>query len=183
MKIITIVIIALGTCFDLSAQNIYTDKEGKVSFYSRTPLEDIEAHTTQALGIINLDKGSVGVSILIKSFSFKKALMEEHFNENYLESDIYPKAVFNGKIMGYDTLDFKRAGGLETTVVGNIKLHGVTQAIHGTVSFKPDGKSFKCSTKFKLKPADFNIKIPDLVSNNIAKEVEVTAEFLISKKD
>jgi polyisoprenoid-binding protein YceI len=167
---------------ELKAQNIYADKAGKVSFYSKTPLEDIEAHNTQAVGIIGLATGSVGVSILVKGFKFKKALMEEHFNENYLESDKYPKAIFNGKILEFEKLDFFKPEGIEATVVGNITLHGVTQPIHGIVFFKPKGEDLLCSTEFKLKPENFKIKIPALVVNNIAKEIDVEAHFLISKK-
>jgi hypothetical protein len=184
MKSITILLLVTGSMLTLQAQNIYIDKAGKVSFFSKAPLENIEAHNTQALGIIELDKGRVGISILIKGFRFAKALMEEHFNENYLESDKYPKAIFNGKIIDYEKLDFFNPNGVEAVVVGNITIHGITKPLHSNVLFKPNGDTdaLNCSAQFKLKPEDFNIKIPSLVINNIAKEIEVSVNFSIVKK-
>jgi hypothetical protein len=183
MKTILILLFTIGCFLNGNSQNIYMDKAGKVSFFSKASLENIEAHNEQALGIIELDKGRVGISILIKGFRFEKSLMEEHFNENYLESDKYPKAVFNGKIIDYETLNFFDPKGIEATVAGNITLHGVTKPLHSKVLFKPEGNMLKCSVQFKLKPEDFNIKIPNLVINNIAKEIDVTAVFSITKKE
>lgn len=163
-------------------QNIYMDKEGKVSFYSTASLENIEAHNTQALGIIELDKGRVGITVLIKGFKFEKALMEEHFNENYMESDKYPKAVFVGKILDYEKLDFFSPLGVEAVVVGEITIHGVKKSLQSKVFFKPEGDILKCTNEFRLKPEDFKIKIPMLVINNIAKEIVVKASFSIDKR-
>lgn len=108
--------------------------------------------------------------------------MEEHFNENYLESDKYAKAIFNGKIIDYETLNFFDPNGIEATVAGNITIHGVTKPLHSKVLFKPEGDILKCSVKFKVKPGDFNIKIPNLAINNIAEEIDVTSIFSIAKK-
>lgn len=181
MKTFITILLSL-TALVVHGQNIYMDKEGKVSFYSRASLENIEARNTQALGIIELDKGRVGITVLIKGFKFEKALMEEHFNENYLESDKYPKAIFIGKILGYEELDFFNPLGVEAMVEGEITIHGIKKYLHSRVFFKPEGDILKCMTEFELKPEDFNIKIPALVVNNIAKEIVVKASFSIAKK-
>lgn len=183
MKIVMLFFLMTASFLFGNAQNIYMDKAGMVSFFSKAPLENIEAHNTQALGIIELDKGRVAISILIKGFKFEKALMEEHFNENYLESDIYPKAVFSGKIIDYEKLNFFDPKGIEAVVAGNITIHGVSKPLHSKVFFKPEGDRLKCTVQFKVKPEDFNVKIPKLVINNIAKEIDVTAIFSISKKE
>lgn len=185
MKNILIVLCALGFYATATAQNVYIDKAGKASFYSKAPMEDIEAHNGQALGVIDLDNGLVAVSVLVKGFHFEKALMEEHFNENYLESDKYPKATFKGRILEFQTLDFKNPEGINATVEGEITLHGVKKILQAEVSFKPEkGKdAYRSSTTFKLKVADFKIKIPNVVVDNIAKEVDVTLDFYITKRE
>jgi hypothetical protein len=182
-KMKTVLTILLSLTFLIAhGQNIYMDKEGKVSFYSKASLENIEAHNTQALGIIELDRGRVGITVLIKGFKFEKALMEEHFNENYLESDKYPKAVFVGKIVGYEELDFFNPLGVEAVVEGEITIHGIKKSLQSKVVFNAEGHNLKCTAEFKLKPEDFNIKIPSIVVNNIAKEIVVKANFSIAKK-
>src|SRR3982750_2211619 len=80
------------------SQNRYFTKTGKVSFFSKASLENIEAHNKNAVSVFDRTTGQVEVSILMKAFEFEKALMEEHFNENYVESDKFPKSVFKGKI-------------------------------------------------------------------------------------
>jgi hypothetical protein len=182
MKVVATILLSVSSLVAFG-QNIYMDKEGKVSFYSNASLENIEAHNSQALGIIELDKGRVGITVLIKGFKFEKALMEEHFNENYMESDKYPKAVFVGKILGYEDLDFFNPSGVEAVVEGEITIHGVKKFLHSKVFFIAEGKILKCTAEFKLKPEHFKIKIPALVVNNIAKEIVVKANFSIAKKN
>ena len=113
----------------------------------------------------------------MRSFNFRKALMEEHFNENYIESDKYPKATFKGKVVNIEELDLKKNGTYSLNVTGDITLHGVTKPVQTKAECVVDGGKITAKTVFPLKVKDFGIKVPRLVINNIAEEVEVTVSF------
>lgn len=154
------------------SQERYITRQGFISFYSHTPVEDIEAVNNQVLSIVDLSNGAVAVSLLMKSFQFEKALMQEHFNENYIESDKYPKANFQGKI---ENLQDILAGDNGVALVsGELTIHGITKPITMEGKLDISDKSVNFEGKFKLIVADFDIKIPSIVARNIAREVEVT---------
>lgn len=157
----------------LSAQK-YITKTGYIGFYSHTIVEDIKAENNQVAGILDIATGEVVFMVLIKSFRFKKALMQEHFNENYLESDKYPRSTLTGKIKDYSGVDPGKNGKHEVTVEGDLDLHGVTKKItaDGIIEVA-DGKII-ASSKFNIAPEDYNIKIPNVVRDNIARTIEVT---------
>ncbi len=159
--------------FSVSAQR-YMTKNGFISFFSHTPMEDIKAENNQVAGVIDTSNGEMVFQVLIKSFHFERALMEEHFNENYMESDKYPKAIFKGKITDLKSVDFEKNAEYEVVVEGDISIHDVTKkiAVKGTIEVVTGG--LKANTKFIIAPEDFNIKIPAVVRENIAKTVEVT---------
>jgi polyisoprenoid-binding protein YceI len=140
-------------------------------------VEDIEAHNNQAVSILDVKSGEVVASMLMKSFDFKKALMEEHFNENYVESNKFPKATFKGKITNLSQFNVTKNGKYVLEIDGNITLHGVTKPlkIKGE-AVVADGK-IKASAVFPLTVKDFEISIPRLVRNNIAEKVEVSVSF------
>jgi polyisoprenoid-binding protein YceI len=173
----TLFTLAIGLLFQTISfgQNRLIDKAAKVRFYSEAALENIEATTSQALGVLDLDQSKVAVSILMKSFNFEKALMQEHFNENYVESDKYPKATFSGTFD--NPVDFTKKGESTVQVSGSMTIHGETQPVTATVLLKISEGSISASTKFILKVEGFKIKVPKVVINNIAEEVEVTASF------
>ena len=154
----------------------FISKTGHIWFYSYTPIEEIEAHNNQSVSILNTSTGDLQFSMLIRSFEFKIALMQEHFNINYMESDTYPKASFKGKITNLDKIDFKKDGTYETEASGDLTIHGVTKPItaKGTIEIKDGIPTIK--SKFKVLTADYNIKIPDLVKEKIAKEIEVNVD-------
>lgn len=158
----------------VSAQERYYTRNAHIDFFSHAPLEDIKAENMQVAVFLNVTDGSISAAMLMKSFVFKKALMQQHFNENYVESDEFPRSEFEGKIDGFKALDFRTSALNKVTAVGKITLHGVTRdiSIPGTISKK--GGKFQVDAKFILKPADFDIKIPSSVKDNIAEEIEVT---------
>ena len=160
----------------VSAQK-YITKTGFIGFYSHTPLEDIKADNNQVASILDITTGELVFMVLIKSFRFEKALMQEHFNENYLESDIYPRSTFTGKIKDYPGIDPGKNGKHEVTVEGDLDLHGVTKKItaNGIIEVV-DGK-IGASSKFNIVPEDYNIKIPNVVRDNIARTIEVTVNL------
>lgn len=159
------------------AQSRYIDKAGKASFFSKAPLENIEAHNNQALSLLDANSGEIAASILMKSFQFEKALMQEHFNEKYIESDKYPKATFKGKITDVGKLDLTKDGQYTVEVQGEITIHGETQPLKTNVDFVVKDKTISASSTFHLKVKDFKITIPTVVVKNIAEEVEVKVVF------
>ena len=154
------------------AQDRYITRQGFISFYSHTPVEDIEAVNNQVLSIVDLESGAVAVSLLMKSFQFEKALMQEHFNENYVESDKYPKANFEGKIMNLPEI---RAGDNGVALIkGNLTIHGITKPITMEGKLDVANKRVRFEGSFMVTVADYDIKIPSIVARNIASEVKVT---------
>lgn len=174
MKKITIAIACLlmaGTV--LHAQKYFT-REGKVAFFSSTPIEDIEAHNSKATSVLDTENGRMQFAILIKAFQFEKALMQEHFNENYMESSTYPKATFKGAVKNWDAIDISKDGEYPITVTGDMTIHGVTQPVESSGILKVSGGNISASSEFPVTVADYDIEIPSVVRDNIAKEVKVS---------
>ncbi len=155
----------------------YIDRSGKASFFSSAPMEDIEAHSEQAVSVIDVKSGDIVASLLMRSFNFRKALMQEHFNEKYVESQKYPKATFKGNITNIGGLDVKKDGTYILEVAGDITLHGVTRQVNVKAEAVVSNGAIQAKAVFPLKVKDFKIKIPKLVIQNIAEEVEVTVSF------
>ena len=112
--------------YQASAQK-YITKTGHIRFYSDAPLEKIEANNRQVNSALDAATGNFVFKVLMKSFEFEKALMQEHFNENYMESDKYPNSTFVGKVTNLSTIDFQRQGKYPAEVDGKLTLHGVTK--------------------------------------------------------
>lgn len=159
----------------------YITKNGHIKFYSETPMETIEAHNKQVNSVLDINTGDFVFKVLMKSFEFEKALMQEHFNENYVESDKYPNASFKGKITNLGDIDFTSPGEYEAQVQGVMTIHGVAVEISEAGIFNVGKGQVKGSSKFIIKPEDYNIKIPNTVVNNIAEEIEVTVEVILEE--
>lgn len=164
-------ILVTGQC--ISAQKVYT-KNGNISFFSKSPLENISADNNQVMSILNQQNGEMQFSVLIKSFRFKKSLMEEHFNENYMESDKYPKAVFKGNISDLSKIDFSKDGNYAVNVSGDLTMHGVTKKVSAPGTLQVKGGKVTADSKFPIRLSDYNISIPKLVKDNIAEVIDVT---------
>jgi polyisoprenoid-binding protein YceI len=154
----------------------FVSKEGHIWFYSYTPIEEIEGQNRQAVSILDAGTGELQFNLLVKSFEFKNALMQEHFNENYMESDKYPKASFNGKISNSDKIDFCKDGNYPVTVAGDLTIHGVTKPVTTTGTLDIKGASVNAKAKFTVAPKDYNIEIPSLVESKIAKVIDVNVD-------
>jgi polyisoprenoid-binding protein YceI len=175
MRFLTLLLILISG-LSASAQEKYFTKQGYISFFSHTSVEDIKAENNQVLSIIDLSTGEIAVTLLMKSFAFEKALMQEHFNENYVESDKYPKATFTGTIQNLK--DILEGNNTIAEIEGNLTIKGVTKAV--TIESKTiiEKDNITLKGKFMVTVADFNIKIPAIVRKNIAESVEVT--FLLN---
>jgi hypothetical protein len=155
----------------------YITKNGYIGFFSHTPVEDIKAENNQVAGALDISTGEMVFQVLMRSFHFEKALMEEHFNENYLESDRFPKAEFRGKINDAEKINPTEKGSHDVTVEGDLTIHGVTKPVtaNGTIQVTDDG--LIADSRFNIVPEDYNITIPNVVRENIAKNVEVTVSM------
>lgn len=175
MKKIVLLFICISTVLVGYSQNIYKTTAGEISFFSKTPMEDIDAVNKKVKGLINVKTKGVAFVSTIIGFKFKKPLMEEHFNENYMESDKFKTAIFKGKIVG--EVDFEKDGVYTVKAEGVLNIHGVekNRTIEGVITVK-DGKiSLDC--KFDVDLADHNIDIPKLVVKNLAKTIKVTVNM------
>lgn len=173
MKKLIFCLIALISSLGVQSQKL-TSEKSSVSFFSHASIEDIAAKTDKSTSIFNIGTGEVVFSIPVKDFEFEKALMKEHFNEKYMETEKYPKSTFQGKITGYEQT---KSGEQAAHAVGKLIIHGVTKEIDvpGTIEIL-EGKAVMKS-KFMIKLADYKIKIPTLLWKNIAEQVEVKIEF------
>ena len=174
-KQITAVLIVLLFMLNASAQT-YLTRNGRITFFSTTPMEDIEAINNEVTSMLDTKKGEFAFAVLIKSFKFKKALMEEHFNENYMESNTFPKANFKGAITDVSKVNFLKDGTYPVKVKGDLIIHGVTKNIEapGTISIS-SGK-ISANSKFNIKLKDYGIKIPGAVVNKIAETISITVD-------
>jgi len=155
-----------------SPGQVYLSKSCEISFFSEAPIENIEAKNTAAAPVLSTGTGDLQVKIPIKGFKFKNATMEEHFNENYMETDKYEHAIFKGKIN--EKIDYTVNGKNEVSVNGKLDMHGVSKEIiiKGTLTVG-DGK-IMLDAKFNIHIADYKIEVPSMYVKNIAEDVAVT---------
>lgn len=185
MKKINRILIAIITIFTLTnsveAQK-YIDKNGTLTFEASEALfEPVKATNESVTVILNIETNEIASLALIKSFRFKNSLMEEHFNENYIESETYPKATFKGKLLDFNFSDLSE-NDKEVIVDGKIELHGKEKQIRTTLVTKKSNNSIIIQGSFKVTPGDFDIEIPSVVKNKIAKEIVVYLDFKLNSK-
>jgi hypothetical protein len=159
---------------------VWFAKNAYVRFFSSTPIEDIEGINKYAAGALNTNTGKIYFKVMMKSFKFEKSLMQEHFNENYIESDKYPSAEFEGNFV--EMPDLKKDGIYVVKVKGKFSLHGVSVDREFIVNLKVAGEKITASSAFKVKCRDFNIKIPKVVATNIQEDIEVTLNAQFNPK-
>ena len=180
MRTIIIILCFLISTINLSAQDLYKSTDGEISFFSEAPVENISAINKDVKALINAKNAEVAFIVTNVGFKFEKPLMEEHFNENYMESHKYKVSVFKGKII--DEVDFAKDGAYEVTAKGTLNIHGVTveREIKGTLTIS-NGK-INLTTEFDVALKDHKIKIPSVVVKNIAEVVKVTVNINFAKK-
>ncbi|WP_421946255.1 YceI family protein [Pedobacter sp.] len=166
-------------CLTISAQS-YTSSNITSSFYSKTPIEDIKASSSKTTAVIISNSGEFAFQVSIKSFEFEKKLMQEHFNENYLESDKYPTASFKGKIE--PNISWTTDGVYTTTAKGILMVHGQGRARNIPVKITLKDKQATIEANFDVACVDHNIKIPTLVFTKIAKIINVKVNGTLNQK-
>lgn len=176
MKKTGILLLIITAFFASASAQKYITKTGKISFYSDGPLEKIEAHNSQVNSALDTESGVIVFKVLMKSFIFEKALMQEHFNENYVESDKFPNATLKGKVSNAREIDFSKNGDYNATIEGDLTIHGITQKVKEKGVFTVSDNGIHGTSKFMIKLADYDISIPGAVTGKIAEEIEITVD-------
>lgn len=171
-----------GFTSKLVAQEKYIEKDGIIVFEASEKLfEEVKATNESVTVILNTETNQIASLALMKGFRFKNSLMEEHFNENYIESEDYPKATFKGKLIDFNANDLNE-NNTEVSVEGVLELHGKQKQISCKLGVQKIGNMISMTGEFIVTPGDFDIKIPKIVRNKIAKEVNVKLNFKLEKK-
>lgn len=182
MKRLMILLLTLTVINTNIHAQLYFTKNGKISFFSKTSLEDITADNNQVISVLNIETGAIQFSLLNNAFHFPKAKMEDDFNENYIESNKYPKSTFKGTIADINNVNPAKDGTYNVNVKGDLTIHGVTKNIAepATITIK-DGKISAISS-FKVLVKDYNIRVPSIVTNKISESIELTINCNYEKK-
>jgi hypothetical protein len=167
--IISIFFIVLS--FAANAQQ-YLTKEAEISFFSEAPIEDMSAKNTKVSAVYDDETKQLVFQLNISDFIFPKPLMQEHFNENYLESDKFPKASFSGIVGQLNE---------SATATGTLKIHGESNKVEVTGSLEKTKYSVIINANFIIQLKDYKIKIPRVVMYNIAEEIEVIVKAELKK--
>jgi hypothetical protein len=157
----------------LHAQKFATEKTSVV-FYSHATIEDIKATNLKTSGLFDAGNGDIAFVVPVNEFQFAKSLMQEHFNEKYMETEKYPRSTFQGKIAGYDPA---AAGEQKVIAKGKLTIHGVTQSVEIPGTIAKQGEGLVMNSVFVVKLEDYKIEIPKLLWQNVAEQVEVTLNF------
>lgn len=161
---------------------IYMGEKCKITFFSATAMENIDATNSVTKPVFNAKTGDFVIKAQQSAFVFKSAFMQEHYNENYVESEKFPYATFKGKVK--EVIDYSKDGSHNVTMEGTLDMHGVElpRTINGTIVVK--GGAITMDAKFDVKVADHKIKVPSLYVEKIAESVQVTfhADMIVFKK-
>lgn len=171
MRHLLFIVFLLLLQVDMAYSQRYTVKEAVVDFFSDAALEDISAKNTKVQSLFNAETGEIAFRIRISDFRFSRKLMQEHFNEKYMESEKYPYATFSGKLLNYDAVS---TNDQQVTASGKLTIHGVTHAVDIPGTVKRVGHAFEMKSSFMVRLEHYNIAIPQLLWQNIAEEVKVT---------
>jgi len=176
-KILCLALLLIG--FQSKAQ-LFMTMNGEVSFFSKTPMEDIDAINKSVSSIINTATNEVAVQMRITNFTFPNKLMQEHFNENYLESEKFPSATFKGKIK--ESIDLNVAGTYPISATGIANIHGVSRPIELKGTIVSTGTTLALICQFEVKLVDYKVDIPKIVFAKIAEVIKISAKMNYTKK-
>jgi len=169
-------LVALAVSFSALGQSKYFTRNGKITFdaTSVSSPEKIIATNDKATSMLDVSTGQMEFAVLMKAFAFEKALMEEHFNENYVESDKFPKATFKGTIKNMNDVILTKDGSYTAKIEGKLTVHGITKDVETTGTIVVKGNSITGKSDFKILLADYGIEIPSLVKDKVGKDASIT---------
>lgn len=172
-----IILMLIGISFvTLGYGQKYFSKNAMIKFHSDSPIEKVEGTSSSGTTVMDVASGKIEFAVLNNSFVFEKALMQEHFNENYMESTKFPKTVFKGIINELSSVKFSTPGTYKITVTGDMNIHGVIKTITAPAELIVDAKGLHGNAKFTVKCSDYNIEIPAVVKDNISNNVDITVK-------
>lgn len=172
-----IILMALVMSVSVSfAQGMFFTKTGKITFYSKAPLEEIDGKNKTVTAVLDPKSGALQFAAQMKSFEFEKQLMEQHFNENYVESDKYPKADFKGTITNNSEINYSKDGTYTAKVKGKLTIHGITKDVETTGTLKINGGKIDANSTFNVLLSDYKISIPSLVKDKVSNSIKVVVE-------
>lgn len=160
----------------VEAQDRYFTKTGSVQFYSKAALEDIEAQNKTVTAVLDSKTGALQFSVQMKGFEFAKALMQQHFNENYVESDKYPKAEFKGAVANNSAVNYAKDGTYNVNVRGKLTLHGITKDIDAPGTIKVAGGKIDAASSFNIRLDDYKISIPSVVKEKVSNNIKISVD-------
>jgi hypothetical protein len=171
--------LTLFASFALLAQDKLITKTGKITFEASVPaFEEVKAKNDGVTCVLNSKTGEIASLALLKGFRFKLALMEEHFNENYINSDTYPKSTFKGKIENFDSASLTSTA-KDFTIKGKLELHGKTNDVSAPAKIRKTDAGIEIITNFTVNADDYDIAIPSVVKSKVSNKVKVKAEFTV----
>ena len=175
-----ILIVLLFFSLSFYAQEKYYTKSGTIIFEASVPaFEEVKATSSKVTAVFKSETGDIAALALVRGFRFKVALMEEHFNENYAESDKFPKAKFLGKIQNYNA---SILNGNKIIIKGELTFHGITNNVEVNGEINKKGNSINLSANLSVKPEDYNINIPKLIRKKVAETIDIQINFDLIKK-
>lgn len=171
---LSIFILAAGSAV---AQSKYYTKAGKITFFSKSSLENIEAINNKMVSVWDVATGQIEFAVLMKGFEFERALMQEHFNENYVESDKYPKAIFKGAIENSTVISLTGDNTFTLKVNGSLTMHGVTNLVNTTAVISVKSGVISASCNFTIALDDYKISVPAVVADKINKRIIIAVSI------
>jgi polyisoprenoid-binding protein YceI len=174
--------LAITFMFSQAIAQTYITRNGTITFFSDAPLENIEAVNRQVNCALDASTGELAFRVLMRSFTFEKALMQEHFNDNFVESHKYPNATFQGTIKDFSEIDFSSDGVYEVEVQGDLTIKDVTRNITEKGTLTINSGEVIAESVFIVRPEDYNISIPSRFVRNISQEIEVRVNAKLQKR-
>jgi polyisoprenoid-binding protein YceI len=166
--------ITAGLGMQAQAQKYFT-KGGRIDFdatAANSP-EKIQAVNRTVTCVLDAANGNMQFSVLVKGFTFERALMQEHFNENYMESEKFPKAEFKGAIANNSAVNYSKDGSYTVTVKGKLIIHGETKEVEAPGKLVVQGNKITASANFSVQLADYKVAIPGVVADKINKNAKI----------
>jgi len=177
-----VAIMCLLTTMVTSAQSKMYTKTGVVQFEASVPsFEEVKAKNENVTAVLDSETGNLAALVLVKGFRFKNALMEEHFNENYMDSDAFPKATFKGSLNGFD-MNAITSSSTVVPAIGTLSIHGKSKEVKFDMDIKKTSSGLQLNAELLLSPSDFGIEIPGIVKDKIAKEITMNFIFNVVPK-
>ena len=176
MKKQIILALLLLTATTIFAQSRFYTRTGKINFTSKAPLEDIEGKNKTVTAVLDATTGALQFAVQMKGFEFEKQMMQQHFNENYVESDKFPKAEFKGNITNNGDINYTKDGTYTAKIKGKMTIHGVTRDMETTGTIRVDGGRIDASSVFNILLSDYNIRIPAVVKEKVSNSIHISVD-------